>query len=142
VTVRCYQRFESVGGIETLYVGFFAFLIGNFNGLAKMVFNSFSGLDLKAAGSSLSAGQFLQPGRLAQVGIDAGNNPEPSGQDAWLAKGAGRCAAVGTRAIRPTWHWLIDGPGSGPGPRMTICMEIRYISVRYHQPSLAPSPND
>jgi type IV secretion system protein TrbL len=57
---------------KTLYVGFFAFLIGNFNGLAKIVFNSFTGLGLKATGSSLSADQFLQPGRLAQVGIDAG----------------------------------------------------------------------
>jgi type IV secretion system protein TrbL len=57
---------------KTLYVGFFAFLIGNFNGLAKIVFNSFSGLGLKAAGSALSADQFLQPGRIAQVGIDAG----------------------------------------------------------------------
>src|SRR5215467_642412 len=57
---------------KTLYVGFFAFLIGNFNGLAKIVFNSFSGLGLKAAGSALTADQFLQPGRLAQVGIDAG----------------------------------------------------------------------
>src|SRR5580704_12924284 len=57
---------------KTLYVGFFAFLIGNFNSLAKIVFNSFSGLGLKAAGSSLSADQFLQPGRLAQIGIDAG----------------------------------------------------------------------
>ncbi|SDR45102.1 type IV secretion system protein TrbL [Rhizobiales bacterium GAS113] len=57
---------------KTLYVGFFAFLIGNFNGLAKIVFNSFAGLGLKAAGSSLSADQFVQPGRIAQVGIDAG----------------------------------------------------------------------
>jgi type IV secretion system protein TrbL len=57
---------------KTLYVGFFAFLIGNFNSLAKIVFNSFAGLGLKAAGSGLSADQFLQPGRVAQVGIDAG----------------------------------------------------------------------
>jgi type IV secretion system protein TrbL len=57
---------------KTLYVGFFAFLIGNFNGLAKIVFNSFSGLGLKAVGSTFSPDQFLQPGRLAQVGIDAG----------------------------------------------------------------------
>src|SRR3974390_3188083 len=57
---------------KTLYVGFFAFLIGNFNALAKVIFNSFAGLGLKAAGSGLSADQFLQPGRLAQVGIDAG----------------------------------------------------------------------
>ena len=57
---------------KTLYVGFFAFLIGNFNSLAKIVFNSFAGIGLKAAGSGLSADQFLHPGRLAQVGIDAG----------------------------------------------------------------------
>jgi type IV secretion system protein TrbL len=57
---------------KTLYVGFFALLIGNFNSLAQVVFNSFAGLGLKAAGSSLSADQFLQPGRLAQVGVDAG----------------------------------------------------------------------
>src|SRR5882672_8272226 len=40
--------------------------------MGQHVFNSFSGLGLKAAGSSLTADQFLQPGRLAQVGIDAG----------------------------------------------------------------------
>jgi type IV secretion system protein TrbL len=57
---------------KTLYVGFFAFIIGNFNTLAQVVFNSFAGLGLKAAGSGLSAEQLLQPGRVAQVGIDAG----------------------------------------------------------------------
>jgi type IV secretion system protein TrbL len=57
---------------KTLYVGFFAFLIGNFNNLAKIVFESFSGLGLKAAGSGMSAGDFLHPGKLAQTGIDAG----------------------------------------------------------------------
>jgi len=57
---------------KTLYVGFFAFLIGNFNTLAKVIFNSFAGLGLKAAGSGLSADQFIQPGRIAQVGIEAG----------------------------------------------------------------------
>ena len=56
---------------KTLYVGFFAFLIGNFNALAKVVFNSFAGLGLKAAGSALTADQLLQPSRIAQVGIDA-----------------------------------------------------------------------
>jgi type IV secretion system protein TrbL len=57
---------------KTLYVGFFALLIGNFNGFAKIIFDSFSGLGLKAAGSTLTAAQLLQPGRVAQVGIDAG----------------------------------------------------------------------
>ena len=57
---------------KTLYIGFFAFLIGNFNNLAAIVFNSFAGLGLKAGGSSISAADFLRPGRLAQVGLDAG----------------------------------------------------------------------
>jgi hypothetical protein len=38
----------------------------------------------------------------------------------------------------PAWYGLIDEPGSGP--RMTICVEIRNISVRYRQPSPAPPP--
>ena len=57
---------------KTLYVGFFAFVIGNFNGLCKVVYESFSGLGLEASGSTLSAQTLLQPGKLAQVGIDAG----------------------------------------------------------------------
>ena len=57
---------------KTLYVGFFAFIIGNFNSLCRVVFESFSGLGLKAAGSALSSADFLRPGKLAQVGIDAG----------------------------------------------------------------------
>ncbi len=56
---------------KTLYIGAFAFIIGNFNGLAKIVFESFAGLGLKAGGGSLSTAQLLQPGKLAQVGIDA-----------------------------------------------------------------------
>jgi type IV secretion system protein TrbL len=58
---------------KTLYIGFFAFIIGNFNSLANIVFESFSGLGLQAGGGSLSGSELLQPGRVAQVGIDAGN---------------------------------------------------------------------
>lgn len=57
---------------KTLYIGFFAFIIGNFNTLAAIVFNSFSGLGLKAGGSTLSATDFLHPGKIAEVGLDAG----------------------------------------------------------------------
>src|SRR3954449_5052087 len=57
---------------KTLFVGVFAYLIGNWNNLARIVFESFSGLGLKAAGSGLSSAEFLRPGRIAQVGIDAG----------------------------------------------------------------------
>lgn len=56
---------------KVLYVGAFAFIIGNFNGLAKIVFNSFAGLGLLASGSALSHTEFLQPGRLASIGIEA-----------------------------------------------------------------------
>jgi type IV secretion system protein TrbL len=57
---------------KTLYIGFFAFIIGNFNSLCRVVYESFSALGLKAAGSSLSSADFLRPGKLAQVGVDAG----------------------------------------------------------------------
>jgi type IV secretion system protein TrbL len=56
---------------KTLYVGFFAFLLSNFNALARVVFLSFSGLGLKASGTGMSANDFLHPGKLAQAGIDA-----------------------------------------------------------------------
>jgi type IV secretion system protein TrbL len=57
---------------KTLYIGVFAFILGNYNSLAQIVFNSFAGLGLEAGGGTLSQAQLLQPGRLAQVGIDAG----------------------------------------------------------------------
>lgn len=56
---------------KTLYVGAFAYIIGNFNSLAGILFRSFAGLGLTASGSALTQAQFLQPGRLAQVGVDA-----------------------------------------------------------------------
>lgn len=57
---------------KVLYVGAFAYIIGNFNLLAGIVFRSFSGLGLLASGSTISQAEFLKPGRLAKVGIDAG----------------------------------------------------------------------
>jgi type IV secretion system protein TrbL len=57
---------------KTLFVGVFAFLIGNWNSLARIIFESFAGLGLKASGTGLSSADFLRPGKIAQVGIDAG----------------------------------------------------------------------
>ena len=57
---------------KTLYIGVFAFIIGNFNNLAQIVFNSFAGLGLEAGGGSMTQAQLLQPGHIAQVGINAG----------------------------------------------------------------------
>src|SRR5712672_1961981 len=57
---------------KTLFIGVFAYLIGNWNNLARIVFESFAGLGLKASGTGLSSADFLRPGRIAQVGIDAG----------------------------------------------------------------------
>jgi len=57
---------------KTLFVGVFAFLIGNWNNLARVVFESFASLGLKASGTGLSSADFLRPGRIAQVGLDAG----------------------------------------------------------------------
>jgi type IV secretion system protein TrbL len=56
---------------KTLYVGFFAFLIGNFQALSLIVLKSFSGLGLKATGAGISAEDFLRPGRLAALGVSS-----------------------------------------------------------------------
>src|SRR6202045_3460928 len=57
---------------KTLFVGVFAFLISNWNSLARIIFESFAGLGLKASGTGLSSADFLKPGKIAQVGLDAG----------------------------------------------------------------------
>lgn len=56
---------------KTLYVGFFAFVIGNFASLSTILFESFAGLGLKASGSSLSLATFMQPGAIAATGLTA-----------------------------------------------------------------------
>jgi len=55
-----------------LYVGAFAYILNNFNWLASIVFRSFAGLGITATGSAITMENFLQPGRLAKTGIDAG----------------------------------------------------------------------
>lgn len=57
---------------KVLYVGFFAFVIGNFSALAGIVFDSFAGLGLKASGASISLADFMKPGTVAATGFDAG----------------------------------------------------------------------
>lgn len=57
---------------KTLYIGFFAFIIGNFSMLATIVFQSFAGLGLQASGSGLSIAEFMRPGTVAATGFDAG----------------------------------------------------------------------
>lgn len=57
---------------KTLYIGTFAFIITNFNALASILFRSFAGLGLLASGSRVSPTDFLHPGRLAAIGVDAG----------------------------------------------------------------------
>ncbi|MER9868494.1 P-type conjugative transfer protein TrbL [Mesorhizobium sp. M0136] len=57
---------------KTLFVGVFAYLISNWNSLARIVFESFSGLGLKASGTGFSTQDLLRPGKVAQTGLDAG----------------------------------------------------------------------
>lgn len=54
---------------KVLYVGFFAFLIGNFQSLSALVLASFTQLGLTAGGAGVSADEMLRPGRLAAVGV-------------------------------------------------------------------------
>src|SRR5579863_3424279 len=57
---------------KTLYIGVFAFIISNYNNLAQIIYNSFAGLGIEASGGTMSQAQLLQPGRVAQVGVTAG----------------------------------------------------------------------
>ena len=57
---------------KTLFVGAFAHIISNWNTLARIVFESFAGLGLQASGAGFSAADLMRPGRVAQVGLDAG----------------------------------------------------------------------
>ncbi|WP_319798411.1 P-type conjugative transfer protein TrbL [Nitrobacter sp.] len=56
---------------KTLYIGAFAFIIGNFSNLANIVFQSFAGLGLKAAGGGMALADFLKPGNIAATGLQA-----------------------------------------------------------------------
>jgi type IV secretion system protein TrbL len=57
---------------KTLFVGVFAYLISNWNSLARIVFESFAGLGLQASGTGFSIQNLMRPGRVAQTGLDAG----------------------------------------------------------------------
>ncbi len=67
------QNTDVIAGLikKVLYVGFFAFIIGNFALLSNIVFDSFSGLGLTASGSSITAADLLRPGFIASIGFDA-----------------------------------------------------------------------
>ena len=72
---------------KTLFVGVFAYLIGNWNSLARIVFESFAGLGLKASGTGFSAADLMRPGKVAQTGLDAGRPllESISGLMGWIA---------------------------------------------------------
>src|SRR5690606_39602304 len=57
---------------KTLFVGVFAYIISNWNNLARIVFESFAGLGLMASGTSFSVADLMRPGRVAQTGLGAG----------------------------------------------------------------------
>jgi type IV secretion system protein TrbL len=69
---------------KTLYIGTFAFIIGNFSTLATIIFQSFAGLGLKASGGALSIADFMRPGSIAATGLSAA---KPLLDDAGLLMG-------------------------------------------------------
>lgn len=57
---------------KTLYIGVFAFIIGNFSHLTTILFQSFAGLGLKASGGAMAMSDFMKPGAIAATGLAAG----------------------------------------------------------------------
>ena len=68
------QNTDVIAGLlkKVLYVGIFAFIIGNFSLLAGIVFDSFAELGVTAGGGTMTADDLLRPGFIASVGLDAG----------------------------------------------------------------------
>ena len=56
---------------KVLYIGVFAYIIGNFAFLATIIFDSFAGLGLQATGTSMTAADLMRPGYIASTGFDA-----------------------------------------------------------------------
>jgi type IV secretion system protein TrbL len=56
---------------KILYIGAFAYIIGNYAALSTIIFKSFSQAGITAAGGSITADQLLKPGRLAGTGFTA-----------------------------------------------------------------------
>ena len=67
------QNTDVIAGLlkKVLYVGFFAFILGNFSILANILFASFAELGVKAGSSTLTAGDLMRPGYIAGVGFEA-----------------------------------------------------------------------
>jgi type IV secretion system protein TrbL len=57
---------------KVLYVGAFAFILGNFDTLADIIYRSFSSLGITAGGGKLSADDLMHPGKIAGTGFTAG----------------------------------------------------------------------
>ena len=56
---------------KVLYVGVFALILNNYQGLADIIYKSFSGLGIQAAPGTLTAGDLLNPGKIAATGYEA-----------------------------------------------------------------------
>ncbi len=67
------QNADVISGLlkKVLYVGFFAFILGNFSILANILFASFADLGVKAGSSTLTAEDLMRPGYIAGVGFEA-----------------------------------------------------------------------
>jgi type IV secretion system protein TrbL len=56
---------------KTLYVGAFAYILGNFAILSNVVFQSFANLGLEASAAGFGAGDLMRPGLVAAEGMSA-----------------------------------------------------------------------
>ncbi|MCA8902984.1 MAG: type IV secretion system protein, partial [Hyphomonas sp.] len=67
------QNSDVIAGLlkKVLYVGFFAFILGNFALLSNILFESFAALGVKAGSSTMTAADLMRPGYIASVGFEA-----------------------------------------------------------------------
>lgn len=67
------QNVDVIAGLikKVLYVGFFAFVIGNFSALSNIIFDSFARLGIVATGGALTPADLMRPGFIASIGFNA-----------------------------------------------------------------------
>src|SRR5699024_3324935 len=55
---------------KVMIIGFFAFLVNQWQPITEIIMNSFIQLGLKAGGNSIAVGVFFDPGQIAQKGLN------------------------------------------------------------------------
>ncbi len=113
---------------KTLFVGVFAYIIGNWNNLARIIFESFAGLGLKASGTSFTTADLMRPGKVAQTGLDAEDRCSTRFPASWVI---GRSSRTSSRSPACSWpgRWCFSPSSSSPSQLFVTLIEFKLTTL-------------